>query len=205
MATSETSICNSALALIGDAQITDIDGTDSRSTSCKLWYEKKRRELLSHPDVDWTFARDRKQLTEEEAPPFGWSHKFAKPADYIRLRKHTGNETYLHNMLYYAKGDLPSYPFTIEDQSILTNKEECFVLYIKDVTDPTKFPPLFEAALYTSIATVLATLLATNPKQQIQLLEIYRNVTLPDAMAADGNENFEEEGYSRVACAGRFI
>ncbi len=203
MATSKTDICNSALALIGNAQISDIGGTDTRSTTCKLWYEKKKRELLSHPDVDWTFARTRKKLTAEDTPLFGWSNSYAKPADYLRLRRHTDDQTYYPNTLYY-KGDIPSYPYTIEGQSILTNKDECFVLYIQDIINPTKFPPLFEAALYTSMAAVLATRLAANPKQQIQLLEIYLKVALPDAMAADGNENYEEEGYSRIACAGRF-
>ena len=204
MATSATEISNLALALIGDMRIKDIDGTDERSQVCKLWYGKKRRELLSHPDVDWTFARVRAQLTAEATPAFGWGFSYAIPADYLRLRRHTSDVTYHASTLYYAKGDIPSYPYTIEGNSILTNKEECFILYIKDITDPTKFPPLFEAALYTSMATALATRLANDPKQQISLLEIYRNVTLPDAMAADGSENYEEEGYSRVACAGRF-
>lgn len=203
MATSPTEISNLALSLIGDMRIKDIDGTSDREQVCKLWYAKKRRELLSHPDVDWTFARVRGQLTAEATPAFGWGYSYVKPAKYLRLRRHTSDVTYYTNALYY-KGDMPSYPYTIEGQSILTNKEECFVLYIEDVTDPTKFSPLFEAALYTSIAAVLATRLANDPKQQIQLLEIYRSVALPDAMAADGSENYEEEGYSRVACAGRF-
>ena len=203
MATSETEISNLALALIGDMRISDVDGSDDKSQACKLWYGVKRRELLSHPDVDWTFARVRGQLTAEATPAFGWDYSYALPADYLRLRRHTDNESYSASTLYY-QGDVPSYPYTIEGRSLLTNKDDCFILYVQDVTNPTEFPPLFEAALYTSMATVLATRLANNPKQQLTLLEIYRNVTLPDAMAADGGENYEEEGYSRVAQAGRF-
>lgn len=205
MATSSTEICNLALSLIGDSRIDSINGTDDRSQVCKLWYTKKRRELLSTPETDWIFARARAELTAGDTPDFGWSYSYAKPADYLRLRRHTGDEIYYTNAsILYTTGDAASYPFTIEGDYILTNKDECYILYIKDITDVSKFPPLFEAALYTGIAAVLATRLAVNPKQQAELLRLYLQVALPDAIAANGSENYEEEGYARIAEAGRF-
>lgn len=205
MAASSTQICNLALSQFGQARINDIDGTDSNSNECKLHYSQSLEELLSEPGVDWTFARTRAELSAEATPSFGWSYSYALPAKFLRLRKHTDQEYYLDGMLYLMQGDRPSYPYTIEGESLLSNKDECYVLYIQSITDPAKFPPMFVRALYMKLASVLAGRMAQNTKRGNELLEIYQTETLPTAIAANGSSDYveDERGYNSVADAGR--
>jgi hypothetical protein len=89
-------------------------------------------------------------------PDFEWSYKFKLPDDFLRLKSdYTADETLGVNDR-----------FTIEGKYLLTNDDEAEVRYIRKVTDPAEFDPLFTEVLILQLALKLVNPLAgTNTSQ----------------------------------------
>jgi len=78
-------------------------------------------------------------------PDFEWDYQFVLPTDYLRMRSN-----YSEN-----EGDDPTMRWTIEGDYLLTNDDEAEIKYIKKVTDPSKFDPLFTECLILQLALKL--------------------------------------------------
>ena len=85
MATSEISICNIALSLVGSDTIRSFTENNTRAGVCKNLYDPETLYLLS--EHDWTFARRFSTINKLEDPkvPSGWDG-FAKPSDCLTPR-----------------------------------------------------------------------------------------------------------------------
>ena len=139
MAYSETLIVNLALARIGAKRINDLTAdTSLEAIQGRTHYEHTRDVLLrSHL---WRFAAARAELSEDtDTPDFQWGHQFILPSDFLRL-----------GFLY---GTTASY--AVEGQRLLTNDSSVDLVYIKKVTDPTEFDPLFTEVLVLQLAMKL--------------------------------------------------
>jgi hypothetical protein len=75
-------ICNLALARLGDASITALNGTTAQAKYCSLFYAQTVEELQA--EFDWQFCRKQVALTSGTAPLTGYSTKYTLPADFIR-------------------------------------------------------------------------------------------------------------------------
>lgn len=143
-ALNETRICNMALGRIGATRINDYTDTSESSTEaiqCRLHYAQTRNALLrSH---SWRFARARAELSEDStAPDFEWDNQFILPTDFFRFRS-----------IYEEDGTTSkSRRHAIEGQRLLTNLSEVSLRYIRKVTNPTKFDPLFVEVLVLRLA-----------------------------------------------------
>ena len=84
MSTTEVSICNEALSLIGAKSILSFDENTENARRCASIYDSTRKALLRmHP---WSFAKKRAQLAPVTThPTFGYSHAFPLPADFVRV------------------------------------------------------------------------------------------------------------------------
>lgn len=95
-------------------------------------------------------------------PSHEWDYQYSLPADYIRLKS-----SYLE-----TDSDLPNERWTIEGTLFLTNDDEVQLNYIKKVTDPTQFDPLFTEVLILQLALKLINPLgkpgATSTKEDIK-------------------------------------
>lgn len=140
MATSEVSICNLGLQKLGAARIASLTEASKNARECNACYEHLRdTELRSNK---WKFALSRSILAPSStAPTFVYNKAFPLPADCLR----------------------PIFPvrlgidWKVENHegvpSILTNDGTSINLrYIKKITDPTLFDPLFVEALACKIA-----------------------------------------------------
>lgn len=149
MTTTKTSICNLALDTLTQAPLTDVD-TDNTPES--RWFVRnyeiaRDAEYRAHP---WKFATTRASLTVDgTAPAFGWDCRYALPTGYIRLLPLTQD------------GEIDGMPIPHEIEAdastgtlyILTDEPSTLkVRYIKQITDPTKFDPLFVVALGAKLA-----------------------------------------------------
>jgi hypothetical protein len=136
MAISETSIANMALARIGAERISDLETDDSLSAiHCRVHYEQARDSMLrSHA---WAFAAGRSELNEDATEPdFQWAHQYVLPADCLRV-----------------VGLYDSYSsYSVEGRRLLTDESAANLIYIKGITDPTKFDQLFVDALVLELA-----------------------------------------------------
>ena len=143
----ETEICNMALGRIGAKRISDFADTNEdnhQSVQCRLHYVQTRDALLrSHW---WRFARYRVQLSENTtAPTFEFDNAFDLPSDFLRLwiRPFEDNNWGLNNT---------DRTFSMEGKQLLTNEDSVYLRYIRRVTDPAEFDPLFIEVLVLKLA-----------------------------------------------------
>lgn len=171
-------ICNEALIRLGSPTITDLTDSQPEAVKCNAIYADMRDNLLRcHP---WNFALKRQKLAlESGAPAFGYSRRFALPADFIRAVAVYDRDT--------AEGAPPAY--RLEGLKILTDAGAVYLLYVSRIVDPNMMPPDFRHALSIHIAAELAGNLAESTVLREALQEEFRREALPMARAADALED----------------
>lgn len=176
MAANPTTICNLALAHLGEDQLMSLDDDSREAQFCKRFYDQTRDEVIqSHA---WNFAIRRAVLSRlSEAPPFGWAWQYQLPADCLRILQLNGHDVSRREGRYEVEGG-----------RLLTNDDECAVRYLRRVEDAALFPPLFVEALALKIATRLAKPLTGSTSEVERLLTEYERITKPLAMRADALE-----------------
>ena len=205
MALTETQICNMALSLFGDMRISSIDDATETANLCKLWYEQCRDEVLSESGVEWRFAIVRVQLTQcATAPSFGWTYQYQLPDGLLKIIKVLN----VYSNTVYPYADIPmeyDINWKREGDKIMTNWTECYLHYVKQETDVTKYPKLLVKAIYTLLASVLAGRIANNPQKSLELLQEYEAV-LSKAKSTNSEECYveNEEGSNDWTSAGRY-
>jgi hypothetical protein len=111
------------------------------------------------------------------APAFGWGYRFTQPTDCLRVLEVNDSEA----------GDNRN-PWIIEGDFILTDQEECRLVYLAKVTDVTKFDPLFVDAFALSLAIRLTESIRGATAKTEQLTAQYERITAPLARRVDSNE-----------------
>ncbi len=158
MAVSETSICNMALGRIGSNRLTNMD-TDTiiEAIWCRAFFDEVRDGLLrSHI---WKFAVKTSELSEDAATPdFQYDNQFDLPADFLRA--------------WYVYDTTSSWQ--IEAQWLLTDDDEVNLVYIAQITDPTKFDSLFVELLALKLAINLCMPLTHDRLLRRELVEEYQ-------------------------------
>ena len=178
MALSETSICNQALGKLGAKRINDFETDNSTpGIQCRLHYELTRDALLrSHA---WRFARARKALVQDTVDPvFEYDNQFILPTDFLALKSVYENR--------YSDENIAS--FVIEGKRLLTNNSTVNLRYIKTVTDPREFDPLFVKLLVLLLADELIGPLVGGDKQIQAKIDAAIKAITPAVMAVDGQE-----------------
>ena len=104
-------------------------------------------------------------------PPFEFEYSFSLPSDFLRDWK-----------LYGSDSD-----YDIEERYLLINDDEIDLEYIAQITDTTKFSPLFIKVLYLSLAYAFAPKLADS-KTLTQLVGVELNKALLDVMAIEAHK-----------------
>jgi hypothetical protein len=120
---------------------------------CRLHFEQTRDALIeSHT---WRFGTGRKKLSQDTvSPDFEYDNQFLLPTDYLVQKSVWGENG--------PRGTPFSY--SLEGDRLLTNEAEISLRYIKRVTDPTKFDPLFVEVFILKLALKLVALAGANPK-----------------------------------------
>jgi hypothetical protein len=169
-ALSETLICNLALSRIGDKRINAPNDGSPQAQQCTTHYAQARDVLLqSHV---WRFAKARKSLAAEAvAPDFGYSYQFILPTACLRV----------------IGLDDDTSVYVLEGDRLLTDDAAADLHYIKGVTDPTKFPPLFVEVLVLDLAMRLCAG-RTQDKNLYQELYIEKQNLLRTVRAIDLQE-----------------
>jgi hypothetical protein len=108
----------------------------------------------------------------DSTPAFEWDYKYLLPEDYIRL---TGNYT-------ITDDSEPTERCTVEGGYLLSNDNEAEIRYVKKVTDPDDFDPLFTEVLILTLAKKLIAPLA-GTKSPSLVEEIGRELSYATAKA----------------------
>jgi len=160
MAISETSIANMALARIGAKRVNDIDTSPSEEgIQCRTHYEQARDSLLrSHA---WRFAIGRSTLSADTtAPEFEWAYQYILPVDCLRVID-----------LYDSENS-----FALEGDRLLTNDNSASILYVRRITDPTKFDSMFVEILVLALALRIVMPLAQDLKLRREIQDELREI-----------------------------
>ncbi len=170
MATSVTDVCNRALQKLGAKRISSIDEASVSARAVRLAYEIVRRSELRK--YDWNFAIKRAELAADAtAPEWGRQNAFALPADFIKLTNNYPESFYTsdNNTLTYGSSFAGQIDFVIEaGNKILTNSGSPLqVRYIGDITDTTKWDPIFVEVVATMMAfEICEEITQSNSKKQ---------------------------------------
>lgn len=200
--TSEVSICNLALAHLGDeATVTSIDPAEgsAQAEHCARYYPIARNTVLeSHA---WGCATTREPLVELENvdPPNSWGYAYAYPTECLRP---------LVLLLPGATDDDDGKEFVVETTSdgtrvIYTNVEDAELRYIFLQDDTTRYSALMVNAIARLLSSYLAgPLIKGSEGMKISQgqMEVYEKVDLPKAKAADGNGRKKDQ-YSKFTPA----
>lgn len=192
----QVTICNMALARLNQKRIQSISETnDVGAEFCNLFYSPVRQWLLrKHP---WGFAKTSAALAQTTVTPLGWDFQYQIPTGCMRvwaLTDESGGGTEL--IASFANGELTYKPvassstsveFDIFGDKIHTNLEAAYAIYNQDITDETKFDPMFVDAFAWRLAYEVAMPVTGKMALRKQCLEGYETA-IAEAAPASSNE-----------------
>lgn len=181
MASTSTDIANRALTLLGSPPISALnDGSREAVMLTRVYDDTRLSALRSYP---WAFARTRAQLTTPPAitPPANaaaadnWTYQHTLPAN-LRIIQVDDGET----------------PYEIEGGFLYTDSDTIDLRYVQDVTDVTKYDPLFIEVFAHWLAWGVCMILTQDNALRD---DIYKALQLILAQARNvaANENFPQE------------
>lgn len=146
---SEVSICNAALAMVGEPEITALNDTsDTNAIACNEAYERLRDALLRKHR--WSFSIKRAQLAAAAtAPVFGPANYFPVPSDFLRLLPLDEGD-HLNNHDWKIENSGSALVIATNDSAPLNCR------YVAKITDPNQMDSLFRDALSAMIAKRIA-------------------------------------------------
>lgn len=183
MPSSPVDICNLALAHLGEAPIASMDDDTAAARACLGLYEAARNEVLrSHR---WNFAAKRVVAARlADRPAFGWSYAFALPDDCLRICEVNDSV------------DGESKDWIVEGRSLLSDDDECRLIYVAQVSDVTTFDALFVQALALRLGMQLSEIIRGTTGKTAELQAQYERITAPLARRIDANEARRRKGLS---------
>lgn len=175
---SDVQICNLALSHIGDtASVSSIDPPEGsvQAEHCANFYPVARKACLE--ESSWGFSTTRAILAEVTNTWPEWQYAYAMPPNVINVLAVLPQDAPDDYEASYPPPDDQHFPpgyiptpgpsfytpqtYTVEidssgNQIILTNCPNAHLRYTTDVTDSTKFSPMFVMALSYLLASMLA-------------------------------------------------
>lgn len=145
MADTDITICNGALARLGESSIADFTSSD-KAIKCGALYPKYSNMLLTM--YPWHFARKKSGgLTQSTTPDNVYDYSYTLPADFLML----------HNA--YNSGESGAVPlsngYEIFGTEIYTNETSLYIDYIYTV-DEDNWPDYFQVFAMTALASLFA-------------------------------------------------
>jgi len=154
-------ICNMALSHIGsEARVSSISPPDGsvEAGHCATFYDMARTEMLE--PGSWRFTLKRTELAQVTNSSEAWAYAYALPADCLAprriLRPGSTLTVFTEDRFEYSPNDNDSADFEVEADVIYSNEPDAVLLYVRDVTDTTKFTPSFTSALSYLLSSYLA-------------------------------------------------
>jgi len=143
-----TTICNLALAKIGDLSILSLDDPSPEARFSKLFYQPTANEIFRLHNWNWATSHS-KLSPVTPSPLYDWDYAYGLPSDFSRLL--TFNS---------FPASAPNDTFQIVGAQLYTDVSEAVISYTRIVDDPNLFDPLFIDALVMRLSAKLARPLA---------------------------------------------
>jgi len=189
---SEISICNMALAYLGQEPITNLlDPQTKIEQLCLTFYATSRDSVLE--SAAWTFASFRDVLDQPTEGPWGENLHPIKPEWLVVLRcyRSLGSNFIQSGRVGSQSRSLPQANWQVIDGNIVTDLSLIYVTGTLRVTEPNKFPALVQRTIAALLAAEMAIAITENVKLQTNMLSLYEN-NLAEAMVSDGIQGRSE-------------
>ena len=181
---SEVDICNKALLSLGAAQIISLDDEQTEAVLCKQLYADLRDAVLQAHD--WSFAVERVNLPKSGSDPtFRYANNYPLPARVLHVLE-----------VNKIDRDDPVKDWQVENDAIVTDDNNCSAKLLRQVTDTSKFSPLFIQALQARLASDMAIPLTSNGKLEEAKWNLYIS-KLRQATNRDGQQGKSRRIRSR--------
>lgn len=153
METTKLDICNLALSILGQAELSSLSEVNQRATLCKQYYDRVRKQVLR--EHDWSFARCKEKLflVREENEGSRMAYVYKKPANCLFVSK-VYNDA-LHTGLKEQQFKL-QFDNILKQEVIITETVDAYCEYTKDVTDTSLFDSSFVDAMAGLMAYKMA-------------------------------------------------
>lgn len=173
----EVDIANRALSMLGEARITALTDDNKQGRAMNARYSLLRdAELSAYP---WRFAIRRVKLySSGTSPDWGYSNVYALPKDNLRTIKAGGDGVnaqaigVMYESSGYSAGERAAYEI-IEGELHTNLSSPVDYEYIAQITDTTKFDPLFVEALAARLAADAAEELTQSDSKKRYAIGIY--------------------------------
>ncbi len=180
---SKITICNLALAQLGQAPITSLDQDDEKARRLKLFYEPVRDEVLrTH---NWAFAGAEEPLITLESPEeTGGKFLYKYPAEALFVRR-----VFAPNL---RSAPLPFREYFRTDlhcRVLETSIPGAYAAYTRRILDENLFDPAFVKSFSLALACDLAVALTGDSNLASQLLQKY-TLSLDESRRSNMTENF---------------
>lgn len=170
-ALSVTEICRQAILRVGTADVFKPFGEPM--VIAQSLYEQTRDELLA--DFQWSFARAQVSVAKDSSnPTTGYDFRYAIPADTKQILRINNLDDSENTGKWEIVGNFIHTDFATP----------IIVDLITEVTDPTKFPPIFVNLLTTTLAFKLCGLVQLPDKNKSLFEEIQFLMTKPALLEA---------------------
>ncbi len=172
MGLSITKLCNMSLARLGANRLNSFeDDKGVEAIQCRTHYVQTRDALLR--SNWWAFAMERAKLSAdaEADPDFQWTNQFILPSDFLRAKE-----------LFDSTSS-----YEIEGERLLTDDGSVNLIYVKVISDPTKFDALFVEILVLQLAIKLVM-----PLTKDKVLRSELGKELVDVVSRGRTVNFAE-------------
>ena len=186
----EVSICNHALALLGQQRVLTLDDDTREAGACKDTYAPTRDAMLE--ENAWTFARAQASLpAETTVPVFGYTLSFPLPPDCINVTwAGPDSATAFTSVAWERVGD------RIYARPPASATTSIFIWYTRRVQDAQQFPPAFADVLATRVAAELAYAFTESAQRHQALWQVYER-KLVVALGAEGQQGRSKRTYNQ--------
>jgi len=192
-----TIICNLALSKIGELRISKFGDTDSKEgREAALWFTVAVNEVINDVGAEFNSAIGRAGALAavSDKPDFGWDYAYQVPSDCMRVL----------NIVDQYTSEPMAVDWVREGDCILTNETEVYIKYLKKDISVSSLSPDVHAAIYTLLASRLATAITADPDLSNSIYNEYLTVALPKAIASNNAEGYHEDNSgATTAEAGR--
>ncbi len=175
------SICNLALAQLGQSPIVSLEQENEKARRLKLFYAPVRDEVLrTH---NWAFAgvQEPLSLLEDQSDTQGrFVYKY--PVDALFFRRVFDQNCPRLDFQEFYRADLHS-------RVIVTPSRQAYGEYTRRITDENLFDPAFVKSFSLALACDLAVALTADTQLAAQLLQKY-TLSLEEARRSNASESF---------------
>ena len=179
MATYSTlGIANKALARCGASPITALTDDTSNGRAINEAYETSKKSVLG--ECAWNFAVTRSSLvTSSVTQPWSYINEnivYDRPAGVIRIISTSDKDAIWRE----------------EGEYIMSDTLDLGIKYVYDVTDASKFQPLFVEAFIDKLCSDICFMILHSETKAIAFLEKYEKVSLDKAMSVNAQTGTQQ-------------